>query len=422
MALNRHSDPSPDLFSLGGTTADRLPIALKFSIWPLLLVIVTKPVVDAFYELDVVKYVYMTALIVAVLFARFGESLEGKEWKANQHSSRLVWASTIYFIFLFVLGISYGGSLQEIFKIISPFAFLTLVLFAADRRMVAGLAVSATVVIVANAALLPTDYGWRYWFGGVNTFKGCYYFKTDLAYSLTFALLMLGMYFRFEIRPALMICIGLAATQIIFSNSRLNYLSLGLLLLFFAYKRGAKVASLSAYGLLILIVMGALVYVYQAEKLLGFNFESLTALTQGRDTTWTYIVDSMETSTLSQWLFGRGMYADIILSARMNNYLWGIDAHNELLHLVYTQGAIGFAGYVYLWVLSFRAAKTSPLPDHLKYVKSFAVGLFVLQGLTAGISSFATKTWPLVMILLMVRAMADEDAVRNGIPTRMLTA
>jgi hypothetical protein len=400
----------PSWFSAPASANDNSP---PFSLWPLLLVIIAKPLADAFYETNAVKYGYMLALFYTAYFARCGHALNRTRGEASGDGVLgFVGLVAVYFYFLFGLGISFGGSLQQMFKIVSPFIFFALVAFAAGRHMGPALAIGAALVIVANAALIPFDFGWKTW-GGVKTFKGIYYFKTDLAYALTLSVLMLAIHFRFAARPLLLATMALAALQVVLANSRLNYLAYALVLAFIAVQGGMSLRNLVRYGLLTAALAAIVAYTYGANKMLGFDVGNLGAFMQGRNQIWYHLFDSLLGFSPLQWLFGKGMYADILLSAEKTNIYMAHNAHNEFLHLIYTQGIVGLGLYVFLWYRMFRIAFGAGVAGWLRHAGYAAAGLFLLQSLTAVVSSYATKTWPVVLVLLMIRAAARGDDSRK---------
>jgi hypothetical protein len=386
--------------------------APPFSLWPLLIVIIAKPAADAFYDVNAVKYGYMLVLFVVAFFARYGQAIARARVKRPEVGVFYLLLLITYFYFLFGSAVVFGGSLQEIFKIISPFIFFALVFFASDRRIIPALAFGAGLVVVANAALLPFDYGWVYW-GGIHTFKGFYYFKTDLAYSLAFSVLMVAIYYRFTNHTILLLLIALAGVEVVLANSRLNYLTYALLMIYIAIKNGVNMRTVTRYGWLFAVVGGVVVYSYSSSKLLGFDIDNWGTFTQGRLLAWGRLLNAFMGFSPLEWLFGRGMYADIVLAAEEVG-IWAGNAHNEFLHLVYTQGMIGTFVYGLLWYQVFRLTCGTATPPGLRNVGPMAVALILLQGTTTVVSSYATKTWPLVLVLIMIHAASQRPEVRSG--------
>lgn len=367
-----------------------------------------KPLTDAFYEVEAVKYGYILLLGFASLFAKFGHIVQGVTPDTrNKSLFAYIWLITLYFVFQFGLVLAYGGSLSEIFKIVSPFVFFVLVAYAADRWLIYALAAGAVLTIVVNATFLPFGYGWVMW-GSVNTFKGYYFFKTDLAYALSFSVLIYALHARNSITPLLALLMLVAAVEVILANSRLNYLSFLCVAIFIAVKEGVSLRSIIRYGLLFGLLVLVVTLVYDPSKLLGFDTSNEAAFTQGRSVTWEHLLDALTNYSPLEWLFGRGAYADLIIA--MENTAAGQmahNAHNEILHLLTTQGIFGSAFYVVLWVKMFRMSYSVDMPIWARGTGAVAILLFVLQSMTAVVSSFATKTWPLVMVFLALRGLSS---------------
>lgn len=386
-----------------------------FSAIPLLLVVVAKPLTDAFYDIESVKYGYMIILMFASLFARIGRTLQGQK-SSPQDNNFFAYFLLIgfYFTFHLYLLISYGGTLSEIFKIISPFVFFFLVAFAADRWLIGALTVGAVLTIVLNTAALPFDFGWVMW-GAVKTFKGYYYFKTDLAYALCFSTLLYAFYTRYSITPFLIALMISAAVQIVLANSRLNYLSFFVVVIFIASKQGANISAISRYVLLVGLLALVAVVAYDPTRALGFDTSSQAVFTQGRSVTWQRLFYAFLNYSPIEWMFGRGAFADLILSAMVvAPGQEAHNAHNEVLHLIFTQGLLGAAMYFFLWHLTFRLSQTSTPPAWARGTSAIALLLFAFQSMTAVLSSYATKTWPLIMILLAVRGLGSSTNHQKG--------
>jgi len=410
--MNNASASNVDVAMPAGRPAALQPLRRQklelppFSSWLLLLAVTAKPLADAFYEEAAVKYGYMLVLAFAALFAKCGHVYQGLTPDSrNRNLLSFVWLVTVYFFVLFGSTVAYGGSLSEIFKIVSPFVFFILVAYAADRWLSYALLIGAVLTILINAALLPFDYGWVNW-GSVHTFKGYYFFKTDLAYALTFAVLTCAFYARNSITPTLALLTLVAAAQVVLANSRLNYVSFVCVMIFIGVKEGLSLRALVRYGVLFGILALLVVFLYDPTALLGFDISNEEAFTQGRSVTWSNLVQSQLNSSPLQWAFGRGPFADLLLSAEMaGSGDMAHNAHNEVLHLLFTQGIVGSAFYAALWFKLVRMSRSSGMPAWARGTGAMALLLFTLQGITTVVSSFATKTWPLVMVFLALRGL-----------------
>ncbi len=387
-----------------------------FSALPLLLLVALKPLADAFYEVDAVKYGYMLALAFSSLLAVAGRAISRSQAIGRPVSLiPYLFLIVFYFLYLFELTITYPGYIPEIFKVLSPFVFFFLVAVAMDRWMLSALAIGAVLTICVNAALLPIDFGWTAW-GGARTFKGYYFFKTDLAYALCFAVLIFGLYSRNSITPIVASFAALAAIQIVLSNSRLNYLTFVIVVAFFASKANLRLRSILPALLFLGFVLAIFSYLYDPATMVGFDTSNEEGFTQGRSVIWKHIFDSIATNTPVQWFFGRGMFADLLLSAGNLSLTNGMahNAHDEYLHLLYTQGIFGTAVYIVLWVAMYRHSRSTKLPTWAHGTAAIAIVIFLMQGATTVMSSFATKTWPLAMLFLAVRAVALESSMQSS--------
>jgi len=281
--------------------------------------------------------------------------------------------------------------------------------------LIYALAVGAFLTIVINAALLPFEYGWVVW-GSVRTFKGYYFFKTDLAYALCFSVLIFACYERNKITPVLATVVLIAAVEVVLANSRTNYISFFLVVIFLAVKEGISLRSIIRYSLLLALLGIAAAILYDPTKLLGFDTSNQEAFTQGRSVTWDHLLASLAEYSPLEWLFGRGPFADLLLSIEMHGAgQMAHNAHNEMLHLLYTQGIFGTAVYIILWLMMFKMSASLEMPIWLRGTAAMGLILFLLQGMTTVMSSFATKTWPLVMVLLAVRGLGSVEGQHKQI-------
>jgi hypothetical protein len=390
---------------------------LRFSEAVLLAVIAAKPAMDALYMVPLAKYVYMLALICAGLLAYAGKGYAAAGGAAGAASSSgsalpiLFW-TFFYASFLLVLSALNGGSLHEIFKIVSPFLFYSLVRGNVSARLRYAILALALIVVFANAALLPFDYGWTYW-GSVRTFKGFYYFKTDLAFSVVTSLLIIGMFFDFKPRPLFVLALLVGAVEVVLSNARLNYLTFALFLVFLLWRNGVSIPRLLGSALIVGAIAALVLILYDPGTYLSpFDITNLGKFTQGRERIWdTLVNEGIMKADLVDALFGRGMWFDWAI---INEYGYGFrqahNAHNELFHLLLTQGLMGLFLYLWLWVCVTRdTLRHAQAPGDLA-IALVALALLVLQSLTAVVSSYASKTWPVVLVMLMLQAQHSSRA------------
>jgi len=377
---------------------------------PIFLALALKSGVDAFFEVNLVKYLYFFLLIFGVFFLRTGRGFERQQPKSRSNSLQSVlWVYVmLYFTFLVLLMIWQNGSPQMIFKIVSPFIFFGLLVAAMDKSLPFAVALGAVLNILANAALLPFDYGWTYW-GGIHTFKGFYLFKTDLSYSLSSSLLIYAAWNRYKPTPEFLGLALISVIMMVLANSRANFATMALVLAFIAYKNGARPAVLAGYAAFLGVLIGVVMFMFDPTKYLGFDTSNMGGFTQGRDR----IVEVLFRYGLANYgplelLFGRGLYADLLIY--MENISDGVPhgAHNEYLYQVVTQGIFGLAMSLFGWFLLYRIANSNGKRKWAKGLAFIAFTMYFLQGMTMTVSLFALKTWPLATVLLLIYASPDD--------------
>lgn len=381
----------------------------KFYAAPIFLAICLKSGADAFFEINSVKYLYFFLLLFGVFFMRTGRGFAYEKSKATGDLQSKLWVFVIiYFSFLTMLMIFQNGSPQIIFKIVSPFIFFGLVAAAADDSLPLAIAVGAALNILANACLIPLDYGWVYW-GAVHTFKGFYLFKTDLSFSLSTSLLAFAAWNRYKLTPLYIVLTLLVVVQVILANSRLNYLTLAIVLVFVALKNGAKPSTMLMYGGFFAVLLGVVYVLYDSSKVLTLDTSNLGGFTQGRDRVIEVLIKyGLANYGPLELLFGRGMYADILIF--MQNISDGMahGAHNEYLYLLVTQGITGAALNLTGWILVYKISRSAGPRVWASGLTFTAFLLYMFQGLTATVSPYALKTWPIATILLLIFASQDS--------------
>lgn len=393
----------------------------RFYAIPMFLALMLKSGADAFFEVNSVKYLYFFLLLFGVFFLRTGRGFEQARpsGKANSDLQSRLWILVVvYFSFLTILMFLQNGSPQLIFKIVSPFVYFGLLVSARDRSMQFGIALGAILNVLANAATIPIEYGWTYW-GGVHTFKGFYLFKTDLAYSLTTSLLIFAAWCRFRMSPLLIATTLGVVAMVVLANSRMNYLTLGIVLVYLAYRNGTKWTSILTAGLTIGVTAGVAVLLYDPSKALGFDVNNMGSFTQGRDR----IVDVLIKNGLAEYsftelLFGRGLYADLMIY--MNNVSDGDlnGAHNDYLYQLVTQGISGVILNVSAWYLLYRITLSEGRRQWAKGLIFVAFLIYAVQALSVVVSLYALKTWPLATVLALVFASPDTEEDLRAIESK----
>lgn len=378
---------------------------------PIFLAVALKSGVDAFFEVNAVKYLYFFFLLFAVFFLRTGRgfSRQSQQPTGTNNLQSMLWVYVmLYFTFLTLVMILMNGSPQMVFKIVSPFIFFGLLIAAQDKSLPFALALGAALNIVANAALLPLEFGWTYW-GGIHTFKGFYLFKTDLSYSMASSVLIYAAWNRYRPTPEFLLLTLLAVGMVIVANSRANYATMALVLAFVAYKNGARPAVLAGYAVFLGVLGGLAMFLYDPDKYLNFDMTNMGSFSQGRDRIYEVLFRyGLATYGPLEILFGRGLYADLMIY--MENVSDGEPhgAHNDYLYQITTQGIFGLVLNLVGWYLVYRISIANGKRQWAKGLILVAFGMYFLQGMTMTVSLFALKTWPLAMILLLIHLSPDD--------------
>lgn len=393
----------------------------RFYAIPMFLALSLKSGVDAFFEVNAVKYLYFFLLVFGVFFLRTGRGYARSENHPSEGNTQsLLWAYVVtYFTFLVLLMLFQNGQPQMIFKIVSPFIFFGLAVAAKDESFPFAIALGAALNILGNAALLPFEYGWTYW-GGIHTFKGFYLFKTDLAFSLATSLLIYAGWVRFRMTPTFIVLALLSVGMVILANSRMNYVTLLIVLIYIAVKNGTKPSSLLIYGAFLATVGGVAITLYDPTKLLGFDTSNMESFTQGRDRIVSVLLKyGLATYTPLELLFGRGLFADLIIY--MNNVSGGElhGAHNDYLYQLVSQGITGIIIHTTGWVLLYKISKSAGTRRWAKGFAFVAFALYYTQAFSMTVSLFALKTWPIATILLLIYCYPDEtEDEANLVPVK----
>lgn len=391
---------------------------VPFSSLTLIAVLASKPLWDAAYFIPIAKYAFMLLVLGTALLEHTARRLSLTPSLLGSHSQStsaqtltLLWISASYFGYLVAIATLLGGGLHESFKIVSPFVLYLLLRNIVGPSLRAAAIASAGVVIVGNGFLLLFDYGWVQW-GTVRTFKGFYYFKTDLAFSLVTSLLLLSVALRFKITPLLGVVWLLAGLQVLLANSRLNYLLFVMLFMFVLTQQRLNMRHVVGTIALVTAASGIVYAIYDPSRFLSLSdWSDLGRFLQGRNVIWDVLISrGIGELSISGWLFGRGLYYDYEI---VNEVAFGLrfatNAHNEGVHLLLTQGLIGAVMYVSIWLFFVRDSIAQVRSRQCRFSVYVALGMLGIQSLTAVTSSFATKTWPIVFVLLLVKAMRASD-------------
>lgn len=403
------------------------PTDVPFSMNVLIMVFVLKPIFDLFFFIDALKYLYMGLLFLSGAFAFFGSVRpyafsSASKMGMNSHSNYSViffLLFSLYVLFLFSIGMYTkldSNAISEIIKIISPFITVGIMVVCSKYDIRKKIATFLAIVVLVNFISLPFGFSWVMW-GSVKTFKGFYYFKMDLAFSLLNCLVIY--YFstdRFFNKRFISLSL-MVVVMIVLSNSRLNYLLLFLFFSYVAFVQGISLRSLVRIAILVAVIGLLVMFLYNPDKFISpFDVSNMDSFTQGRNHIWALIIDrGLLDADFFELLFGQGLFSDLELSNAYARSVAVHDAHNELLHLLMTQGVVGLFIYVALWFISVKYMLQNKVETGCgdKLFISMIFLFFVIQGVTAVISPFYLKTWWLVCCLVVCCG-SNINNRRNG--------
>lgn len=397
---------------------------LAFSQLVLVYVFVGKPLVDLLFFWEPSKYLYMALLFMAALFAYVGNSMAiaKNDVTVNGYTGPFYYLLFgIYTLHLVCLYLYLNGDKTEILKIISPFITVAIVALCLKVDVRRYLLLVMAGIIVLNFVSLPFDFSWIMW-GNIKTFKGFYFFKMDLAFTILNALVVY--YFctekKLDLRFAILSL--MVVVMIVLSNSRMNYLLLALFFGYVALCYGLSWQSLFKITGLLVVVALLVAVLYDPDKYLSpFDMSNMDSFTQGRNEIWDLIISKgLGEASIMQWLFGQGLLGDVILSETYASNT-AHNAHNELLHILMTQGLFGLGTYILLWVMAVRYLLSGGRGldrDDIVLI-SIIFSFFLLQSLTVVVIAFYLKTWWLVCALACCRGkklLTINDGYKRIIP------
>jgi len=382
----------------------------------LLTIVAAKPIWDGLYWFSPAKWLYHFLLLffgfVCLAGARINQDFLQPD---RRQTTAATWGLAICIVYAAYMALLYAahgrerGTTEILFKVLDPFLVFWLIYYLPKANLRYAAVAYACIVIFGNALLFPTNMGWADW-GDARTFKGAYFFKTDLAFSVVTSLLMLMMIARDRVNPLIALALVVGGVEVLLSNARMNYLLFGIVVLLIVRESRLALRTLAPLGISFAI-LGALVYwQYSSSHVLGFDFSDPAAFTQGRTKTWEIDIQEglMKFSPL-EWLVGNGLNYDNEVVAHHAGLQERFDSHNETLHTLLTQGIAGFILYLGAWWGIYRCAIGWTTNSILRRRARVSIVILVLQSLTASISLSTVKTWPIILVLLLMMGESERE-------------
>ena len=293
----------------------------------------------------------------------------------------------IFFTFSFLTIVSFVVSFNNE-SIVDFLKFITYFFFYFIGRLIPvklangkTLGVFALLALSFLSVLAFTGNGYKSW-GGVNTFTGGYFFKTDLAIaSLIF---LAAVFANLQNKIVLFAAISGAAYLVFKSNARIALPLVLIIPLFITISLRQKFIKINvktiAVGLIVSALSMSLFFLidFKALGMLGFDFSDpySAANTQGRSVIWHAVFQAYSNSDLIGKLFGLGFDADSRATHLFSEsiQLEGVRAHSSYLYLLICMGIFGSFVFYYLLYSIF-----SKIPFLLRYGNRDAIKIAVLS-------------------------------------------
>lgn len=353
------------------------------------VIIFLKPIVDMFYQYKLLDYVLMSIVVLCL-------PLVIRKIKVITVIDILV--ASIALIYTFTLLRTMIGGFAYI-KVISG-----LLMYFLGRGSIykleqckSSLVLASIIVIGVNAIIFVMGEGFTSW-GASTTFKGLYFYKTDLGIAMiqaAAAILFFGSIKR-ELKFAL---ISMSGLLVLFSNSRASIIIFVCIMYFYyLFNREQKsvnkttsvslrvvLGSLFAVTIAIMMVVKLQTLTMFADfHFLGFSdISNVASNTQGRNLIWFQIWESFKSNPIFNQIFGVDLSSD-----NWNGY----ESHNSYLKILYNTGYLGLTLFV-TFVFKY-STKLNYLRDReLFYFNLSALAIFLIQSISQSSIAFTQMTW-----------------------------
>jgi hypothetical protein len=255
-------------------------------------------------------------------------------------------------------------------------------------------------------------YGYVDW-GGVYTYCGLYFFKTDMALAivifLSFALISPG------IGNRLKILLSIVSLYIVFiTNARIHLLTVFFVIgmyimnggLFVNFKKKiSKFLLFSLFSFAMLMIVFQNVFTSYGFLTIDLNDDFYSdGNTQGRNIIWGALLIGYLSSSFTQQLFGLGLVADSKLVSMFSDI--GHNAHNSYFFILISIGAMGLV--LFILFLQKIFSKLATISKHYQLLRNknhsisiycvlnlclIHIFVFLITGLTNSTLMFQQQTW-----------------------------
>ncbi len=374
------------------------------------LTFLLKPLVDMIYQLQILDIILMLICLYGFFSPRYQPVYEKIDY--------LVMLLMLLFFCSFLRNIN---GLSQFLKIESSFMLYFLGRFYQIdyEQVMQCIRIGFLPVLLFTLFSFITGLGFIEW-GSINTFRGFYYFKTDLALAMSQCFIVYS-FCRNTIKYHWIILL-LCLYFILIANARIYYVisafTLFLLVCYWHEIRTGKTLRISSkfavysflIGLIVLVAMVSLNDIWGDEYLLLDDSDGLYtgANTQGRTIAWAEIYQIFNNSNLITRFIGIDLCSDISPSIDINS-------HNNYLKVLFSIGYIGSIIYIAFIVTIFRfICKTKD--REMFYVSLSLFATYIIGGLSYITIESTQGTWIVMFIIgIIVSTMKKRELATNEI-------
>lgn len=347
-----------------------------------------KPIVDMLYQ-----YQFLDILLMLICICCFFSP----NYKINYKKIDYVVLILSFLFFLSFIRNINGWS--QFLKIESSFLLFFLGRFyrMGTHKLIRCLQKGFIPVIIVSVIAYITGLGFEYW-GNYNTFRGFYFFKTDLALAMTQCFIVFSFIQSKSIILKLipLICLFF----VVISNARIYYLILLIVLLlsilyYYEIKTNRIIVKLNTkfFLFVFVLVIFIILLMIHLNGILDNSFLLLDmsdglysdANTQGRTVVWAEILKIFSDSDFINKLFGIDLCSDISPSL-------GHNSHNCYLKVLFSIGYIG--SILFLLYLTFVFKEIAKIRNRFYFYVTLSFYITYLFGGLSYISIESTQgTW-----------------------------
>lgn len=375
----------------------------KISIFNMKYLLLVKPMVDMLWNLSILNYFIMLYAMLILL-------IEYRDLKVRIKNIDFLIVVGVCLIFIAFLRETNYSDIRLLFKLLSPFALYYIGRNTKEdpETLVSYMRKGYILAFFVDLLALVLGKGFVYW-GSALTFKGFYYFKTDIGVALLWLIFLVLFDKNWMIRHKIL-SFGLVSASllmVLLSNSRITLILLGILAVirfFYSYeKKTGHLIQIHTNVIIIgacAMVLGLFLIRYLSNSaffinkgFISFNFETLSDLyssenLQGRNAIWDYLLVRFNSETLANRLLGVNNKSIVGES----QFFSGYTSHSLYIGVLYSFGYLGSAlllAYIVVLILKLNQEKNRIV----FYTTLFSMIIFLIYGISVETYKFVNYTW-----------------------------